>query len=324
LEADLAREAAVKTSSEVRFNDQEPGLLVPLLASAGNVLWDWPKELTSLELFLHNDTDVSQPLTVKVFRASRERKWKTFDEYHAWGRNDLRDGAFRELGTVQALLPARHDGWFAMAFANPVRIGEKDACCDDDRVLIALDGNPDVSWAVADRPCEIAEMVEHSHGEAVWKRLRVTGTMRLHPAPMLGEAANVVDGFHRRFSTGPTHFWMSDPLNALPQEIILSWTGLRQFDQVVLTFDNLARARHEYPWESGKRVLNACVKSYAVDILENGSWKEVVREDNNHHRFRIHKTRRLSTEKLRLRVLSAHGEGQAAKVYQIRVHDVGL
>jgi len=320
---DLARGATVEASSELRFNDQQLGHFVPLIAPGGNVLWDWPSELESLELLVRNDSDSAQPLVLTIVRARRDRKWKTFDEYHTWLRNDLRDEAFTEIARVDASLPPHHEGWLTFELPEPVSLTAKDECCDDDRVLISLDENQHVDWAVAARPCEIAEMVEHSHGATVWKGLGVMGAMRLHPAPRLGEAANVIDGHLRRYGTGPTHMWMSDPLQGLPQEIRLCWDEAQELDRVVLCFDNLAKSRHECPWEGGDRATPNCVRSYAVEVWQDGAWQEVVREDDNYHRFRVHDIGLCSAAKLRLRVLSTHGDGHGARVYQVRVHRTG-
>ena len=147
--------------------------------------------------------------------------------------------------------------------------------------------------------------------------------MRLQPAPCLGEAENVINGFHRRFSRGPTNMWMSDPAQALPQELILSWPEAQEFDQVSLTFDNLPQHRHENPWESGKRVLEFCVKEYELAVWEHDRWREIAAENCNYHRFRTHSFETIVTTKLRLRILAIHGGNQAARVYQVSVYSTG-
>jgi hypothetical protein len=175
-----------------------------------------------------------------------------------------------------------------------------------------------VHWALARRGIEIAEMVEHSHHSPAWRSLGVMAAVRLTPAPGLGEATNVVNGFHRRFSRGPTNMWMSDPESGWPQDLVLTWTQPQRFDRVDLTFDNLTRLRHENPWECGARVAPILIKSYELAYDHEGEWHQLERENQNHHRFRSHRFVPVTASKLRLRVLATHG-GQGARVYQVRV-----
>ena len=103
-------------------------------------------------------------------------------DFHDYGWNDMRSEAFNKLTTIKAVIPKGFEGWYRMNFPEGFNIGDKDSCSDDDRVLIALSQNENVSWAVTRRPLEIAEMVELSHQRPEWRPLRVMGTMRLTPA----------------------------------------------------------------------------------------------------------------------------------------------
>ena len=158
-------------------------------------------------------------------------------------------------------------GWFRIPFATPFTLGEKDSASDDDRLLIALSGSQEVWWALAEQPSEIAEMIEHNHFQPEWRSLQRMATMRLDPPPALGEAGNVINGYHRRFSRGPLNLWASDPAAGLPQELVLQWTEPQEFDEVTITFDNLADQRHENPWECGQRVLPILVRGIRACLL---------------------------------------------------------
>ncbi|MFC1714208.1 FAD-dependent oxidoreductase [Candidatus Poribacteria bacterium] len=317
---DLAPSAAVSTTSETFFNDQEPGQLVPLIAHAGNVLWDWRLDLDSVEFFLRNDSDVEQSIAVSIYRTKREPRWKNLPDFHTFGWNDLRVDAFDRITTTDAILPPRYEGWYKIDFPESLHIGEKDAASDDDRVLIALGMNQNVSWAIAKRTCEIAEMVELNHLRPEWRQLGAMGAMKVNSAPHLGEAENVINGFHRRFSRAPTNTWLSDPTQGLPQDLVLSWPEACEFNQVTLTFDNLPRQRHENPWESGKRVLGMCVKEYELAVWVDNRWKQIIKEECNYHRFCSHSFETIVTDKLRLRILDTHGEMKGARVYQVSVY----
>jgi hypothetical protein len=245
------------------------------------------------------------------------------EEFERFGRNDLRDSAFTELASVSASVPARFEGWFAIPFVQSLKIGARDAVWDDDRLVLALDENEAVLWALAQRESPIAELVEHSHFSPEWRPLKCTGTLRMFPAPPLGEAANVINGFHRRFSRGPLNMWMSDPQDGLPQDLILSWSEPQAFDEICLTFDNLARLRHEQPWECGQRVLPILVESYELAAGQGGEWPTLAAVSGNYHRFRRHRFASVEADRLRLRVLATHGGAAtaSARVYEVQVYN---
>jgi hypothetical protein len=332
---DLARQATVSASSELCLNNQRPGSLVPLISDAGNLFWDWPARLEQVELYLVNDAPAEQPLRVSLHRTRRKPRWKSWEAYHDHGRSDLREAAFCRLAAVEAVLPAQFSGWYVIAFPEPIDLGDKDAASDDDRVLISLDRNPALCWAtvatwdalvvragaeVAGTRESSARMVERSPRGTRWQEVNAMGAMRLTPAPRLGEAQNAVNGYHRRFSRAPTHMWISDPDRELPQHLVLSWPEPQRLDRVTLTFDNLCAARHDNPWESGTRVVPWLVRSYALSVREDGEWREIVRVEDNYHRFRTHTFASLSTTRLRLAVHSTHGPGHPARVYQISAY----
>ena len=128
-------------------------------------------------------------------------------------------------------------------------------------------------YEIATARYEIAAMVERPQSCTHWRQLDALGAMRLTPAPRLGEAENAVDGHHRRYSRGPTHMWLSDPADGLPQSLVLSWPEPRRFGRVALAFDNLCAERHENPWESGARVVPWCVRAYSLETWGEGGWR---------------------------------------------------
>jgi hypothetical protein len=113
--------------------------------------------------------------------------------------------------------------------------------------------------------------------------------------------------------------WISDPKLGMPQEIIFTWDEAQLVDEIRLTFDNLTEFRHDQPWENGTRVLPFLAKSYVVDIRRDGGWQELIQESCNFHRFRCYSFSPVRMDKLRLRILSTHAEGESARIYQIQV-----
>jgi hypothetical protein len=136
---------------------------------------------------------------------------------------------------------------------------------------------------------------------------------------MLGEAESLLDGYSRRFSRAPLHMWISDPHQALPQEVELTWDQPQTIQQVTLVFDNLVRHRHDQPWENGTRVAPFLIKEYEVLCREQDTWRVITRETCNYHRFRQHQFAPFTATALKLRVLATHGGSSSARVYQVRV-----
>ncbi len=316
---DLAPRARISATSELLFNRRAPTTHVPLIAPAGVVLWDWSPEMGRIEWCLRNPTSVAQTLILHVFRARRERKWKSLSEFHRHRRNNLEDDALRELAAIPVELPAGFEDWLSIDLPESLELTAKDVTCDDDRLLLALSENAAVELALSGASREIAEMVEHSHHAPVWTPVGAGPAVRLYPPPFLGDAANVINGRRQRFARGPTNMWMSDPADGLPQTLTLHWAEPQRFDEVALTFDNLTADWQEYPWDRGPRVLPHLVKSYTLECEEAGGWRELVVEECNAHRFRVHRFEPVVSAGLRLRIMRTHGSGFGARVYEVRV-----
>lgn len=313
---DLARDATVTATSELRFNAGEPERFVPLIADAGVILWDWPETLEELELHLRNRGSEDRELALRIDRARREPRWKTKDEYRQFHRNDLRDEAFERLHEAAVTVPAHHEGWLSVAL-DGLPLPAKDPASDDDRLLISLAESPSIEWSVTAGGCPIAEMVEHSHTQPRWHELGEMAALRLHPAPPVGEAVNVIDPHTRRLATAPMHMWASDPRCGMPQELRLQWDEPRTIRRVELVFDTLYRERHDNPWEAQRRAAGMCARDYDILALTGDGWRRVAGIRGNYRRLRAHELEPLTTRTLRLRVLHAHDDASGARVYRV-------
>lgn len=233
--------------------------------------------------------------------------------------NDLRDKAFADLGRWEAIVPGGFEGWLPVDIQG-LELEPKDPASDADRLLLWLSETPDLHWAVSQTDCEIAMGVEHSHQSPRWTPLGAMGCMRLSPAPPVGEAASVIDGHLRRYSRGPTHMWMSDPGDGLPQELSLTWDTPVRIARVAITFDTLCRDDEHNPWRSGAHAAPQCVSDYELRALVDGNWQELVAVHGNYHRCRGHEVGPLAASALKLRVLKTCEDGWGARVYSVRVY----
>ncbi len=319
-EDDLAQRAAVEASSERHFNAQEPARLVPLIAPAGVLLWDWPQNLQRAEFYLTNHSGFEQRVTLTASRARREPRYRMLEDYRAEGGwNDLRDEAFSPLGSWEATVPAGFEGWFAIQMPG-LELEDKDVAGDADRLLLWLSETPSLKWAMAEEDCEIAEAVEHSHQRPRWAPLDCMGCVKLTPAPPLGEAANVLNGFSRRFGRGPTNLWLSIPSDGLPQGLTLRWDTEQTLRRVHILFDTLCREDRDNPWHSGGPAAPMCVRDYDLLVRGEHDWHRVVQVRGNVHRRCEHELEPVGTRELRLRVLATQEQGWGARVYSIRVY----
>jgi hypothetical protein len=314
-------ESGVKVSatSELLFNEQEPGMLLPLYIPLGNILWDWPAELRGAEVWVENPGDRPEKTILAIHRSVSEVPWITMEAFKAHGWNDLHDPAFQKIAEYPVIVPLGHRGWLKIRFPKPLRIGPKDGCRDGDRLLVSLAANANLHWALAKHKWETAEVVEHREETACWHAFGEMAALRLNPPPRLGDVVNIIDGYHRRFSRGPTHMWMSNPAKPLPQDATLSWAKSRKISKVTITFDNLERLPSALPWECGKRVSEMLAKTYEIWGKAKSGWQLLAQNEENYHRFCSHSFKTSSLSAVRLRVLACHGESQEARVYAIRV-----
>lgn len=316
---DLAATANVQATSEARFNDQQVGQTVPLIAPAGNLLWDWPVRLERLELYLRNDAATAQPMRLRLLHARRDPAWTTVDAYRRHGWNDLRDAAFDLVAEQGFVLEPGFEGWFTVDVDPALSLPAKDGASDADRLLVALSENQQVWWGTCRPGCEICTMVEHNHHEPTWRGLDARGSMRCSPPVPVGEAGQVTDGYHRRLSRGPTHMWMSRPGAPPPHDLFLTWDQPVCLGGVDLTFDNLTATRAANPWENGTRALAALVRDYELSAWRAGEWIRLAATDSNIHRFVAHTVKPVETDRLRLRINATHGGDEQARVYRVAV-----
>ena len=347
-DADLARTARVEATSHETFNDQRPATFLPLDGLRGLVLYDWPTSLRRVEVYLRNEGAEARRVAASLQRARPERRWKPHAEFTAHRWRDLRLERFDTVADTTIDVPGNFEGWLPLPLADNLELTEKEPTSEEDRLLIALGPCDGVSWARADRPCEIVAVVERDEADPAWrftsdgssegakveypdpnmppkceppgKRLLV----RLDPAPPVGEATNVVNGYARRFSTAPANLWIARRGEPLPQSLTLEFPTAVTFDTVQLTFDTIYDDYHDMPHNYGPRAAGMCVKDYRLEVRQGDRWREVTAAQDNYHRFRVHRFDPVTTASLRLTVSAIHDPARyTARVYEIRVYHNG-
>jgi hypothetical protein len=188
--------------------------------------------------------------------------------------------------------------------------------------LLTLGPAAGVYWARDDHAYDYCRRVEREPGAGRYGIHRDAHLFRLEPGPPYGEAANVINGWHRRFASNPVNMWISDRDEALPQWLELAWDAPIWFDCVQLTFDTLALSYREMPINREELgVSGRCVRDYDLEVWRDGTWETVLKERGNYHRHRVHCLPRQRAERLRLVVRATQEPGWPARVYEVRVYD---
>lgn len=138
------------------------------------------------------------------------------------------------------------------------------------------------------------------------------------------QARNVINGLHRGVYRNSNR-WMSDPGQELPQWIELQFGETQRIREIHIVFDTgldrqltLSQSDHH----TGTMVRGPqpeCVKDYTIEIKHGESKKEVVNEQGNYYRKRVHTIEPSSADAIRLNVNATNGD-KAASVFEIRVY----
>ncbi len=111
--------------------------------------------------------------------------------------------------------------------------------------------------------------------------------------------------------------WISDPDQPLPQKIELNWEHVHTISEIRIVFDTDTDMSHP-----AYEPIDTLVKSYRVDASVDGRWVEIVREDDNRGRFRIHKFNAVQADALRLTIEKVHAGGKSARIFEIRAYGI--
>ena len=114
--------------------------------------------------------------------------------------------------------------------------------------------------------------------------------------------------------------WISDPAQALPQSLELSFPEPRCFNVVQLVFDTqLNRINLVTP---GFHRAPECVRDYLVEAKVDRDWQELVSITGNYQRRREHVVDEVTATALRVTVTATNGDA-SARIYGVRLdHDV--
>jgi 2-polyprenyl-6-methoxyphenol hydroxylase-like FAD-dependent oxidoreductase len=257
---------------------------------------------------------------------------------------------FAEIARTAAAVPPSFEGWLTFAFEPPVGAIPKDPTSDESRYNLVLDPCPEVELAVDPHWYDFALRLWRPDGrpltspggtgpspggrtspgaQAPVSRLvseesyQVDGdchAFRLSPAPTYGEAANVVNGHHRRYATNPVNAWLSDVVQPLPQDLTLTWDEPQEIARVQLTFDTIERAYRDAPINCDEPYARRCVTSYLLEAQTPAGWQTLADVVDNHQRHRIHRFAPVTAQAVRLTIRAVRDPAFRARVYEVRAY----
>lgn len=147
-----------------------------------------------------------------------------------------------------------------------------------------------------------------------WRYLRGSYCMDFTPENKPYGAANLISGVTR--PEAAANIWISDPRAPLPQYIELEFDQPKTIRCVHLTFDtNLTPRANDL-----QVPMPETVKDYIIQYVAGGRWTECLTVTGNYLRKRVHVFSPVTTDRLRVTILSTNGS-PTARVYEIRVYE---
>lgn len=331
--ADLARRAHVAAASEMRHGATRIAGFVPLDLPRGVQLWDWADRFETVDLYVRNPGTEPRRLTLRLELFQADTAWKperpagsfphlrghSVSNRMEWGC-DQTVAAFADVARTAAVVPAGFEGWLTFAFAPACQAIPKDPTSDEERYNLVLDPCPGVELGVDQHWYDFALRLWLPPGQSSYAVGGDCQAFRLSPAPAYGEAENVINGHHRRYSTNPVNAWLSDVDQPLPQDLTLAWDEAQPLGRVQLTFDTIDRAYRDAPINGDEAYARRCVTSYLLEALTDSGWQTLADIADNPQRHRIHRFEPVTARALRLTVRAVRDPAFRARVYEVRAY----
>jgi hypothetical protein len=295
---DLARRALVTASSEAELRFAESETFHKANLALGQVFPVSTNRVDAVELLLHSNSTQSQQVALSLRRVE-----------HAW---DLRPSPV--IAKATATVPAGHKGYVSFSLNAQTKPGNL--------YFVSIDAEPELAWAmfsdVDGQPSQVpvgATAADLAPG-GFWRPFTHgrSFTMRVVPEQKPYSAQNIVRGTNRPDRW--TNAFLSDPAQPLPAWIEFTFSSAVRFNHVQITFDTDTSRRISLPLFH----YPECVKRYEIAVLQGGSWKTIVAEDNNYFRRQVHRFDAVTAGRLRLNVLETNGAAEA-RIFEVRVYN---
>lgn len=227
---------------------------------------------------------------------------------HVWKTNSIIGFASRELLTEQKLtIPAGFNGLLTANLG--IDVGEPTL------LIVSIVAREEVLWMYSSNPptgtVSASRIIEN------WKPQKGSYEMVIHPDSKPYEAQNLLSGVSRPEKW--TNIWVSDDRQPLPAWVEYELKEASYIDTVHLTFDtNINLAHMAVP---GLYVAPTCARDYTISAEdEAGVWHDLISEEGNFQRKRVHTIERGRYRRVKLTVSATNGD-PSARLYEMRLYD---
>ncbi len=310
---DIARAATASASSEgcssgvapeTRFEEngqsfRRPKDPITLEKRRGQIIAIGQGELKSISICISNTS--TEPQSIKLALKAIDSIW------------DYRLSGNATLAETRLQVPPSKRQWIDW----PVESELSGKLLSDSFLRLEAKAGPELSWEVAGATAT----AQTASTEIPGGRMRHLGqsmsfSFRVEPPQNCFKAGHVLSGTTRPERS--TNLWKSDPNQALPQYLELSWEAEQTIQKIHLTFaGHLANEYHNYPpfFRDAQTV-----KDYRIQAWQGDAWVELLSIEDNYQRHRIHTLDdTVSTNRIRVVVTATNGDPSAA-IYEIRCY----
>ncbi len=184
-------------------------------------------------------------------------------------------------------------------------------------VRLDLSANPQVAWHSSSAIVP-GHLSAYDMGGGDMRRYGsgVSLSFRVNPPQPAFGPANVLTGVTRPHAG--TNLWRSDPEQALPQWLQLTWAKPQALQTIELTFPgHLVREYHAYsPFYRDPQ----CPKDFSIEVWTGSAWSVAARVSGNYQRRRVIRLAApVSVDRLRVVVSATNGD-PAAAIYEVRAY----
>ncbi len=250
------------------------------------------EHLPSLYIKLHNDTDSSIPVTIRL------REQADPDGYTT--QTDL-------LTMTRAVPPGEHWVQFPVDLHTKLRY-----------LWVLINPTAGINWRILKYPALDWTRSERDNENEPFENIRgECHCISLTPPieePADCSPSNVINGYSR-IHNAKEYAWVSDSTQALPQWISLTYPNPTAINEIQLTFDTDM---------NNMAMLNpiACipkqlVTDYTLSVLDEQGWHVVAEVNGNYLRKRVHTFDKRVIKQLKL-TISGTGDNKTARVLEIR------
>ena len=216
---------------------------------------------------------------------------------------------------AEAVVPPMHEGWLKIDIHIPVIADEKHPGGRLEFYIEAVEG---ISWRYLTN-LSFYNICGRRGEDGQWIKWSGANYALLVTEPNEEKAncapENVINGVSR-IRSPEVYEWVSDPDQAFPQWIELSFKKRERINSVGVVFDT-DMTNPGTCWGIKIPHVPLCVKDYRVEVFADGAWNTVAEVRENFMRKRIHGFEAQTVEKIRVTVLDTWGD-RSARIMEIR------